>query len=84
MQVASAASEVRVEAEQGIDECLYHLIGVKDALLQEVNAQLNQGVPPRNVRLETMNPELDKRGADARDIIREINSMVGIQTDPPG
>jgi hypothetical protein len=31
------ASNVRVEAEQRIDEFLYHLIGVKDALLQEVN-----------------------------------------------
>jgi hypothetical protein len=77
-----AVSEVRVEAEQGIDECLYQLIGVKDALLQEVNAQLNLGIPPRKVSLETMNPELDKRGADARDIIKEIKSMVSDQSDP--
>lgn len=76
-----AVSEVRVEAEEGIDECLYHLIGVKDALLQEVNAQLNLGLPPRIVRLDTMNPELGNRGADARDIITEINNMVNIQTD---
>jgi hypothetical protein len=77
-----AVAEVRVEAEQRIDECLYHLIGVKDALLQEVNAQLNLGILPRNVKLETMNPILAKLGPDARDIIAEIKSMVFNQNDP--
>jgi hypothetical protein len=76
------ASNVRVEAEQRIDECLYHLIGVKDALLQEVNTQLNLGIPARRVTTDTLNPELDKRGADARDVITEINSMVSVQSDP--
>jgi hypothetical protein len=76
-----AAPSVRIEAKQGIDECLCHLVGVKDALLQEVNAQLNLGIPPRNVKRETVNPELDTRGADARDIIAEIRSMESNQND---
>jgi hypothetical protein len=32
-----ASSEVRIEAEEHIDEFLYQLVGVKDALLQEIN-----------------------------------------------
>jgi hypothetical protein len=29
-----------------------------------------------------LNPELDNRGSDARDIIAEINSMVSVQSNP--
>jgi hypothetical protein len=76
-----AAANVRVEAEQGIDECLYHLAGVNDALLQEVNTRLKLGIASNKVTLTTMNPELGKKGKDARDIIEEINNMINVETD---
>lgn len=71
-----AAPNIRVEAEQRIDECLYHLAGVNDALLQQVNTQLKLGLATNRVKLETMNPKLHNMGKDAEDIIAEIKSML--------
>jgi hypothetical protein len=70
-----AAADVRFEAEIEIDECLYHLIGVKDALLQEINSELHLCLAQRHVNLGTINEKLNQRGADARDITREIDDM---------
>jgi hypothetical protein len=72
-----ASDDVRVQAEMDIDECLYHLVGVKDALLQEINNELHLGLRQRDVNLETINKELSQRGgANARGITKEIDDMV--------
>ena len=71
-----AAGKVRIEAEEDIDEYLYHLFGVKDALLQEINNELHLGLAQKDVNLVAINKELDKRGAIARDITREIDDML--------
>jgi hypothetical protein len=77
-----ASAKVRIEAQEDIDECLYHLIGVKDALLQEINSKLNLGLAQRDVNLVAINKELGKRGANARDITREIDDMLSNEHNP--
>jgi hypothetical protein len=77
-----ASAKVRIKAEEDIDECLYHLIGVKDALLQEINSKLNLGLAQRDVNLVAINKELGKRGANARDITREIDDMLSNEHNP--
>jgi hypothetical protein len=52
------------------------MIGIKDALLQEINNVLHLGLAQRDVNLGTINKELDQRGADARGITKEIDDMV--------
>jgi hypothetical protein len=77
-----AAGKVRIEAEEDIDEYLYHLIGVKDALLQEINNELHLDLAQRDVNLVAINKELGKRGANARDITREIDDMLSNEHNP--
>ncbi len=71
-----ASGDTRVQAERDIDECLYHLVSVKDALLQEINNELHLGIEPRQVNLETINRNLNQKGANARGITKEIDDMV--------
>jgi hypothetical protein len=77
-----AAAEVRNQAEIEIDELLYHLVGVRDALLQEINTELNLGLPQRDVNLGAINNRLNQRGANARNITREIDDMGSNQQNP--
>jgi hypothetical protein len=77
-----ASADVRLEAEMEIDECLYHLISVKDALLQEINSELHLGLAERDVTLRAINTELNQRGADAKDITKEIDDMVSDEDNP--
>jgi hypothetical protein len=71
-----ASGDVRVQAEMDIDEFLYHLVGVRDALLQEINNELHLGLEPKEINLETINKELNQKGTDARGITKEIDDMV--------
>jgi hypothetical protein len=71
-----SSSTVRMQAEMEADEFFYHLVGVKEALLQEINSKLNLGLLEKDVKLETINKELNQRGLDARDLTREICNMV--------
>ncbi len=71
-----ASGDVRVQAEMDIDEFLYHRVSVKDALLQEINNKLLLGLESRQVNLETINRNLNQKGADARGITKEIDDMV--------
>jgi hypothetical protein len=77
-----AAGKVRIEAEEDIDEYLYHLIGVKDALLQEINNELHLDLAQRDASLGAINIKLNQKGADARDITREIDDMLSNEHNP--
>lgn len=55
------SSRVRLQAEMESDEILYYLVGVKDALLQEINSELNLGLALEDVKDETIKKELEKR-----------------------
>jgi hypothetical protein len=77
-----ASAEVRIEAEEDIDECLYHLISVKDALLQEINCELHLGFARNEVGIGAINRELNQEGADAWDITREIDDMASNENNP--
>lgn len=70
-----AAGEVRTQAEIEIDELLYHLVGVRDALLQEINTELNLGLAQRDVNLGAINNRLNQMGTNARNITRPIDAM---------
>jgi hypothetical protein len=65
----------KIQEEMEIDEILYHLVGVKDALLQEINCELGLGLSPDEVWLKTINAEVSKKRPDARDITQEICQM---------
>jgi hypothetical protein len=77
-----AAGKVRIEAEEDIDEYLYHLIGVKDALLQEINNELHLDLAQRDANLGAINIKLNQRGADARAITKEIDDMLSNEHNP--
>jgi hypothetical protein len=77
-----AQAVVRIEAETDIDECLYHLIGVKDALLQEINTELRLGLDQRDVTLAAINAALNQRGTKAKAITKEIDDMISVKHDP--
>src|SRR5687767_5353680 len=77
-----AAGKVRIEAEEDIDEYLYHLIGVKDALLQEINNELHLDLAQRDVNLGAINIKLNQRRADARAITKEIDDMLSNEHNP--
>jgi hypothetical protein len=68
-----AGDEVRNQAEIEINELLYHLVGVRDALLQEINTELNLGLPQRDGTLGVINNQRNQRGANARDMTRETD-----------
>lgn len=68
-----------------IDEILYYLVVVKDALLQEINSELNLGLEAKRVSIETINEKLTQKkkgAANARDITKEICHMVSNEQDP--
>jgi hypothetical protein len=77
-----AAGKVRIEAEEDIDEYLYHLIGVKDALLQEINNEMHLDLAQRDVNLGAINIKLNQRRADARAITKEIDDMLSNEHNP--
>jgi hypothetical protein len=77
-----AAGKVRIEAEEDIDEYLYHLFGVKDALLQEINNELHLDLAQRDANLGAINIKLNQRGADARAITKEIDDMLSNEHNP--
>lgn len=52
---ALASSRVRLQVEIELDEFLYYLVGVKDALLQEINSEFHLGVAPQDVKEESIN-----------------------------
>jgi hypothetical protein len=60
-----------------VDEFLYYLVGVKDALLQEINSELHLGLAERDVAISTIDKELEqKKGAGAcMYCIVEMNQM---------
>jgi hypothetical protein len=79
-----ASSNVRMQAEIEIDEFFYHLIGVKDALLHEINRELHLGLAPGDVKEETLNNKLEEMlGEDAKeDLMRRINMMKSGERHP--
>jgi hypothetical protein len=76
------SSNDRMHAEMEIDEFLYQLIGVKDALLQEINCELHLGFTLEEVRIETVNNELKQKRPNASDMTKEIFSMLSDPQDP--
>ena len=72
-----ASSHVRMKAEIEIYELFYHVVGVKDALLQEINRDLLLGLAPEDVKEETINSKLEEKlGEDAKDdLMCRINMM---------
>jgi hypothetical protein len=46
-----ASTRDRMQVEMETDEFLYHLVGVKDALLQEINLGLHLGLAKKTSRL---------------------------------
>ena len=79
-----ASSNVRMQAEIEIDELFYHLVGVKDALLQEINRDLLLGLAPEDVKEETINSKLEEKlGEDAKDdLMCRINMMKSGERHP--
>jgi hypothetical protein len=77
-----ASSDVRVQAEMEIDEFLYHLIGVKDALLQEINCRLHLSLARKEVMIEAINKELNQKREVAKDITTEICNILSNEKDP--
>jgi hypothetical protein len=77
-----ASGDVRLQAEIEIDEFLYHLVGVKDALLQEINSELHLCLARRDVNIGRINRELNQQRPDARDITKEICDMVSDEYNP--
>jgi|SRR5215208_550092 len=74
----------RFQVEMEIDEILYYLVGVKDALLQEINRRFDLGLELRTVDIDTINKQLKKKyGGDiAREMLSEINRMTSSREDP--
>jgi hypothetical protein len=72
----------KMHIEMEIDEILYHLVGVKDALLQQINSELNLGLAIEKVKLDTINKELNLKKPSARDVTKEICSMMSDEHDP--
>ena len=70
-----ADGEVRTQAEIEIDELLYHLVSVRDALLQEINTELNLGLAQSDVNLGAINNRLNQMGTNARNITKPIDAM---------
>ena len=72
----------KMQREMELDEILYYLVGVKDALLQEINSKFKLGLAQRDVDEETVNTYLkSKRGRNAaRDILSDIFSMTSCKT----
>jgi hypothetical protein len=68
-----AGDEVRNQTEIEINELLYRLVGVRDALLQEINTELNLGLPQRDGMLGVVKNQRNQRGANARDMTRETD-----------
>ena len=77
-----ASSGARLQAEMEIDEILYYMIGVKDALLQEINSELQLGLILKDVKLETVNEQLNQKRPEARDVTKEICNMVSNEGNP--
>jgi hypothetical protein len=71
------SSNDRMYVEMEIDESLYNLVGVKDALLQEINCKFNLGLSPDEVWTKTINAELrQKIEPDAKeDLMKDICHM---------
>jgi hypothetical protein len=80
------SSSIRLQAEMEIDEILYYLVGVKDALLQEINSELNLGLTLEDVKEETINKEVEKKkGVTAKeDLMMSINKMQTNKEHPLG
>jgi hypothetical protein len=78
------ANKVRIKAEMEIDEILYYLVGVKDALLQEINSEFQLGLALKDVASDKINlRQIQKCGAiAAKDIMSEINGMECKTRDP--
>jgi hypothetical protein len=74
--------DAKMQVEMEIDEILYHLVGVKDALLQEINSELQLDLAQKDVNLGAINRELNQRRADAKDITKEIDDMVSVEDNP--
>jgi hypothetical protein len=72
----------KMETEMHIDEFFYHLVGVKDALLQEINSELNLSIAPHEVTIDSINTALNRKGVDARKITKEICNMISDESDP--
>jgi hypothetical protein len=80
---SSMLSYNRLQAEMEIDEILYYLVGVKDALLQEINHRFNLGLGLRKVEIDTVNEQLKQKYGDivAKDILIEIRRMTSSRDD---
>ncbi len=74
----------RFEVEMEIDEILYYLVGVKDALLQEINRRFSLGLELSEVKIETINERLKEKYGEtvAKDILIEIRRMTSSREDP--
>jgi len=60
------ASEIRIDAEIELDEFFYHLVGVKDALLHEINREFKLHIKSRNVAFDCVCAKLkNKKGLRA-------------------
>jgi hypothetical protein len=78
------ADKVRIKAEMEIDEILYYLVSVKDALLQAINSEFQLGLALKDVASDKINLRLNQkcRATAAKDIMREITGMECKTRDP--
>jgi hypothetical protein len=67
-------SEGRVTWEIEIECFLFHIIGVKDSLLVQINDKLGLGINAKEVDLGKVNSELNARGKGA--LIADLNKAV--------
>lgn len=74
----------KMRREMELDEILYYLVGVKEALLQEINSKFSLGLAQRDVNEESVNIHLKaKKGRSvAKDIMRDIFPMTSCKSDP--
>lgn len=60
------SSNIRIDAEIELDEFFYHLVGVKDALLHEINREFKLHIKPRDVAFDNVHAKLkNKKGLSA-------------------
>jgi hypothetical protein len=74
-----ASYKDRMHVEMEIDEFLYHLVGVKDALFQEINCEFHLGLSPDKVTSEKVKTELNQKqgivAAAKTEFTKEIGKM---------
>lgn len=75
------SNNIRIDAEIELDEFFYHLVGVMDALLHEINREFNLGIKQKEVKIDRITTELQlKKGAViAKIMTQDIRNMQSIK-----